>query len=77
MICSDDEYSIFRAQSFKNVTFGNGQDFQWSTTGDYALKDSHNVKIYKGASNSQEISLKPDYIIEGIFGGPLLYLNSI
>lgn len=76
VISSDDEYSILRSQTFKNVAFGTGSDFVWSSTGDYAVREQYNVKIFKGATNAQQISLKTDFPIEGLFGGPILGVRS-
>jgi len=52
--------------------FGTGSDFVWSSSGDYAVREQFNVKIFKGATNNQQISLKTDFPIEGLFGGPIL-----
>jgi len=76
VISSDDEYSIFRSQTFKNVAFGTGSDFVWSSAGDYAVREQFTVKIFKGATNNQHISLKTDFPIEQLFGGPVLGVRS-
>eukprot|EP01017_Pseudomicrothorax_dubius_P036227 TRINITY_DN516_c0_g1_i1.p1 TRINITY_DN516_c0_g1~~TRINITY_DN516_c0_g1_i1.p1 ORF type:complete len:884 (-),score=266.35 TRINITY_DN516_c0_g1_i1:3523-6174(-) len=75
-VCSDDEYIIYRAQTFKNSGFGSGYDFVWSAAGDYAVRDSVNLKVFKGATNQQVAAMRPDFAMEGLFGGPLLCAKS-
>lgn len=57
--------------------FGTGSDFAWSSSGDYAVRNNFTISIFKGATNQQEISLKTDFTIEGIYGGTLLYTNRL
>ncbi len=52
--------------------FGNGTDVVWSPSGDYAVRDSYNIKIMKGNTNAQIGNFKPDFQVEELFGGVLL-----
>lgn len=54
------------------LAFGTGSDFVWSNAGDYAVREQYTVKIFKGTTNNQHISLKTDFPIEGLSGGPVL-----
>lgn len=49
----------------------------WSSTGDYAVRENSLIKLFKGQTNAQENTIKVDYSIEELFGGPLLYLIKI
>jgi coatomer subunit beta' len=71
-IYSDQEFSIYRSQTFKNAGFGQGTDLVWSNAGDYAVRETFTIKFYKGASNQLQFEVKTDFIVEQLFGGPLL-----
>lgn len=51
---------------------GNGSDLVWSNNGDYAVKENYSIKAFEGSSNTQLFEFTTDYLIEGLFGGPLL-----
>lgn len=61
-IYSDSEYSICRSQNFKNCGFGTGTDLVWSPSGDYAIRETFSIKMFKNSVQSYE--LKTDYTIE-------------
>lgn len=70
-ILSEKEYVISTSGVYRNTSFGNGTDLAWADNGDFAIKDSTYIKIYK---NFQEFkSFKPGFIFDTIFGGPYLY----
>ena len=54
--------------------YGSGTDLVWrdNNAADYAVKENFTVKVYKG-NNVQHCEMKTDYLVEGLFGGPLLY----
>jgi len=54
------------------LVHGNGSDLVWSNGGDYAVKDGFTVRAFEGSSNTQLFEFSTDYLIEGLFGGPLL-----
>lgn len=55
---------------------GNGSDLVWSYGGDYAVKENFSVKAFEGSTNAQLFDLSTDYVVEALYGGPLLYLHS-
>jgi hypothetical protein len=55
-----------------SLVHGNGSDLVWSNGGDYAVKDGFIVRAFEGSSNTQLFEFSTDYLIEGLFGGPLL-----
>lgn len=71
-IFSDTEYSIHRAQNFKNSGFGQGTDLVWAHSGDYAVREAFSIKIFQQQSNQLVCEIKTDFVVEQLFGGPLL-----
>lgn len=69
-ILSDKEYVISTSGVYRNTCFGNGSDLAWADNGDFAVKDSSYIKIFK---NFQEFkSFKPGFNFDNLFGGPFL-----
>ena len=69
-ILSEKEFVISTSGVYRNTCFGNGADLAWADSGDFAIKDSTYIKIFK---NSQEFkSFKPGFSFDNIFGGPYL-----
>ena len=78
-VCGDGEYTIYTALSLKHKSFGEGQDFAWSTissgSSTYATKQSGSkIKIYKNFKEFKTI--RTSYTIQKIFGGYLLGVKS-
>ncbi|VDK81392.1 unnamed protein product [Litomosoides sigmodontis] len=75
--CGDGEYIVYTAMALRNKAFGSGLEFVWSTDpSEYAVRESaSSVKIFK---NFKEVrTLRPDVIMEGIEGGPLVAARSV
>ncbi|OZC09928.1 coatomer subunit beta' family protein [Onchocerca flexuosa] len=75
--CGDGEYIVYTAMALRNKAFGSGLEFVWSTDpSEYAVRESaSNIKIFK---NFKEVrTLRPDVIMEGIEGGPLVAARSL
>jgi coatomer subunit beta' len=68
---NDSEYIIYRTQNFINSGYGTGTDLVWSINGDFAVRDKYSIVLYKN-NNVQYESIKPEYIVEELYGGPLL-----
>ena len=68
---NDIEYIIYRSQNFKNSGYGSGTDLVWSINGDFAVRDKLALVLYKN-NNVQYNSIKPEYVVEELYGGPLL-----
>lgn len=65
-VYSDSEYSIYRAQNFKNAGFGQGTDLVWGPVVDsYAVRDAFSIKTYK--NNTLAYEMKTDYQVEQLF----------
>ncbi|KAL4488970.1 hypothetical protein ABPG72_005757 [Tetrahymena utriculariae] len=75
-IFNDAEFSIYRSNNFKSIVHGNGSDLVFNTNGDYAVKDNFQVKAFDGSSNQQLFEFSTDYVVEGLYGGPLLGVKS-
>lgn len=75
VITDQSEYVIYKSQTFNNLSFGNGAHFCWANNGGYAVKRDMKVAIYD--NNHQEVTtIKTDYPIEDLYGGPLLSIKS-
>jgi coatomer subunit beta' len=70
-VFNDSEYILYRSQTFKSCGFGQGTDLVFAANGDFAVRDSYSIRIIQ-SNNTQHCELKTDYLIEGLFGGPLL-----
>jgi coatomer subunit beta' len=72
MITDQNEFIIYKSQTFNNIAFGTGSHFVWAYNGGYAVKkDTSTVTLFD--SNHQEVtSIKTEYPVEDLFGGPLL-----
>ena len=68
-VFSDSEYLIYRA-NFKNSGFGEGTDLVWSPAGDYAVRSSFSIKLFK--NNALAYEMKTDFQVEQLYSGPLL-----
>eukprot|EP00828_Plagiopyla_frontata_P048307 TRINITY_DN9219_c0_g1_i2.p1 TRINITY_DN9219_c0_g1~~TRINITY_DN9219_c0_g1_i2.p1 ORF type:complete len:582 (-),score=100.39 TRINITY_DN9219_c0_g1_i2:88-1833(-) len=75
-INDDHEYQIYRTQTFKNISFGEGTNLVWASNGDYAVRLGSYVKIISGQTNNLIQKIKPDFAIDEIFGGPLLAIRN-
>lgn len=77
VVCGDGEYIIYTAMALRNKSFGQAQEFVWSLdSSNYAIRDSGNsVQIYKNFKEQK--SFKPEFGVEGIFGGLLLGVRSV
>ncbi|MFH4978669.1 hypothetical protein AB6A40_005378 [Gnathostoma spinigerum] len=74
--CGDGEYIVYTAMALRNKAYGSGLEFVWSADpSEYAVRDSmSSIKIFK---NFKEVrSIKPDIVVEGIDGGPLIAARS-
>uniref|UniRef100_A0AAF5PGX4 Beta'-coat protein n=3 Tax=Wuchereria bancrofti TaxID=6293 RepID=A0AAF5PGX4_WUCBA len=74
--CGDGEYIVYTAMALRNKAFGSGLEFVWSADpSEYAVREStSSIKIFK---NFKEVrTLRPDVIMEGIEGGPLVAARS-
>lgn len=68
---NDSEYILYRTQTFKNSGYGSGTDLVWSINGDFAVRDKYSIILYKN-NNVQYETIKPEFIVEELYGGPLL-----
>eukprot|EP01134_Creolimax_fragrantissima_P001992 CFRG1992T1 len=76
VVCGDGEYIIYTALAWRNKSFGSALEFVWaSDAGVYGVRESSSkIKVYK---NFKERSIiKPDFSVEGIYGGHLLGVRS-
>jgi coatomer subunit beta' len=74
--CGDGEYIVYTAMALRNKAFGSCLEFVWSTDPSvYAVRESStSIAVFK---NFKEVSkIKPDIIMTGIDGGPLLSARS-
>ena len=71
-VVGDGEWVVYTAQALRNKNFGSGLDFVWSFDGSrFATRDaSGRVRVF--FDFKEVFSFKPDFVIEEIFGGPLL-----
>ncbi|VDN24008.1 unnamed protein product [Gongylonema pulchrum] len=74
--CGDGEYIIYTSTALRNKAFGSGMEFVWSADpSEYAVRESaSSIKLFR---NFKEVrTLRPDIVIEGIEGGPLVAARS-
>ena len=69
------EYVIYKTQTFSNLSFGTGSNFVWSKNGEYAVKKDTKIAIYD-SNHTEQSTIRADYPIEDLFGGPLLGVRS-
>lgn len=50
-------------------------DFVWASNGNYAVRDAFKIKVHK-SNGGHIMSIKPDYKLDGLFGGELLCIKS-
>jgi len=76
VVCGDGEYIIYTALTLRNKSFGSAHEFVWAfDSSEYAVRDSNtNVKLFKNFK--EKTQFKPDYSVDGIFGGYLLGVKS-
>lgn len=78
-MCGDGEYTIKTALRLKTKSYGSAMEFVWSSVEPnvYATRQSASkVKIIRQFKDSESISVRPSYAIQGIFGGHLLGIKS-
>lgn len=77
VVCGDGEYIIYTAMALRNKAFGSAQEFVWAQdSSEYAIRESGStVRIFKNFKEKK--IFKPDYGVEGIFGGWLLGVKSV
>uniref|UniRef100_A0A3Q0R2I5 Coatomer subunit beta' n=1 Tax=Amphilophus citrinellus TaxID=61819 RepID=A0A3Q0R2I5_AMPCI len=76
VVCGDGEYIIYTAMALRNKSFGSAQEFIWAhDSSQYAIREGNSVvKIFKNFKEKK--AFKPDFGVEGIFGGLLLGVRS-
>lgn len=75
VVCGDGEYIIYTAMALRNKAFGSAQEFVWAVdSSEYAVRENSTVKVFKNFKERK--SFKPDFGVEGIFGGYLLGIKS-
>lgn len=77
VVCGDGEYIIYTAMALRNKSFGCAQEFVWALdSSEYAVREnSSTIKIFKNFKERK--SFKPDFGVEGIFGGYMLGVRSV
>ena len=78
-VCGDGEWTIYTALQLKHKSFGEGQDFAWSTTDSgssvYAtMMSGSKIELYKKFKKFK--SIRTSYTVQKIFGGYLLGTRS-
>ncbi|XP_015115279.1 coatomer subunit beta' [Diachasma alloeum] len=77
VVCGDGEYIIYTSMALRNKAFGQALEFVWaSDSSQYAVRESSSVvKVFKNFKEKKV--LKPDFGVDGIFGGFLLGVSSV
>ena len=76
VVCGDGEYIIYTALAWRNKSFGAAEEFVWAADSSmYCIREGNSkVKVFK---NFKEVfDFKPDYGVDGIYGGHLLGVRS-
>ncbi|KAK0167169.1 hypothetical protein PV327_004602 [Microctonus hyperodae] len=76
VVCGDGEYIIYTSMALRNKAFGQALEFVWAAdSSQYAVRESSSVvKVFKNFKEKK--ALKPDFGVDGIFGGFLLGVSS-
>lgn len=77
VVCGDGEYIIYTALTLRNKSFGTAHEFVWALdSSEYAVREnSVQIKIFKNFK--EKTSFKPEFGVEGIFGGNMLGVKSV
>ncbi|KAG8039808.1 hypothetical protein G9C98_000537 [Cotesia typhae] len=77
VVCGDGEYIIYTSMALRNKAFGQALEFVWAAdSSQYAVRESSSVvKVFKNFKEKK--ALKPDFGVDGIFGGFLLGVSSV
>ena len=77
VVCGDGEYIIYTALTLRNKSFGSAHEFVWALdSSEYAVRDSNTtIKLFKNFK--EQSSFKPEYGVNGIFGGHFLGVRSV
>eukprot|EP01121_Diplochlamys_sp_Union-15-3_P002556 TRINITY_DN1226_c0_g1_i1.p1 TRINITY_DN1226_c0_g1~~TRINITY_DN1226_c0_g1_i1.p1 ORF type:complete len:1025 (-),score=223.71 TRINITY_DN1226_c0_g1_i1:90-3164(-) len=74
----DGEFIIYTAVAWRNKTYGSAVEFVWSNLnnkGEYAVRDNAgNIRVYNNFTERH--SFRPNFSVDGIFGGTLLGVKS-
>ncbi|KAJ3267947.1 Coatomer subunit beta' [Terramyces sp. JEL0728] len=78
VVCGDGEYIIYTALAWRNKSFGQALECVWANdSNQYAIRESTSkIKLYKSFKEVTNVSIRPSYSAEGIFGGSLLGVKS-
>ncbi|KAJ3310752.1 hypothetical protein HDV04_004708, partial [Boothiomyces sp. JEL0838] len=78
VVCGDGEYIIYTALAWRNKSFGQALECVWANdSNQYAIRESTSkIKLYKSFKEVTNVSIRPSYAAEGIFGGSLLGVKS-
>lgn len=72
-ILFDREFVVSPSGVYRRISDGACGDIDWTSEGDYIIKDGNLVKVINSEGSGVEArSFKPGYQFEGVFGGPLL-----
>lgn len=76
VVCGDGEWIIYTSMALRNKAFGQALEFVWAAdSSQYATREhSSAVKLFKNFK--EKTFLKPDFGVDGIFGGYLLGVSS-
>ncbi|KAI9364899.1 coatomer protein complex, subunit beta 2 [Zopfochytrium polystomum] len=74
VVCGDGEWIIYTAIAWRNKEFGSALEFVWALdSNEYAIRESTSkIRLFKNFKEKTNVSIKPTYPAEGIFGGALL-----
>lgn len=77
VVCGDGEYIIYTAMALRNKAFGSAQEFVWAQdSSEYAIREgTTTIKVFKNFKEKK--SFRPEYGVDGIFGGWLLGVKSM
>ncbi|KAJ1548362.1 Coatomer subunit beta', partial [Cladochytrium tenue] len=78
VVCGDGEWIIYTAIAWRNKEFGSALEFVWALdSNEYAIRESSSrIRLFKNFKEKTNVSVKPSYSAEGIFGGALLGVRS-
>ena len=69
-LCGDGEYVIKSSRAFRNQGYGQAQEFVWSNSNEFAIRNGNSVKVMR--DSEEKANYRPGFSLEGIFGGNLL-----
>ncbi|CAD7700543.1 unnamed protein product, partial [Ostreobium quekettii] len=74
-VCGDGEYIVYTALAWRNKSFGSADEFVWGNeASEFATREGRS-KVKVSRNFQEKHTLKPQFVVEGLFGGTLLGLR--